>query len=199
MLSDLILASASAIRQTLLQSAGIAPRVVPARVDEESLLLALQAEGAKPRDIADALAEMKARKVSQKHPGSLVLGCDQVLALGNNLLMKPQSPEHAAQQLSLMQGQTHTLFSAMVLYDKAQPVWRYIGVARMTMHPMTKADISAYVAASWDDIRHCVGCYKIENGGDALFSAVEGDMTTIQGLPMPPLISYLRQRGFLTA
>jgi septum formation protein len=197
MLPDLILASASAIRQQLLQSVGLTPRIMPARIDEETILAALQAEGALPRDIADTLAEMKARKIAEKHPDSLVLGCDQILALGQTLLMKPQSREHAVQQLRQMQGQTHDLFSAIVLYDKAKPIWRQIGVARMTMHPMTDAAIIAYVTQHWDNIRDCVGCYKIEDGGDALFSAVVGDVTTIQGLPMPPLIGYLRQRGFI--
>jgi septum formation protein len=194
---DLILASASAIRKQLLQSIGLTPRIMPARIDEETVLAALQADGATPRDIADTLAEMKARKIAEKHLDSLVLGCDQILALGRTLLMKPRSPDHAAHQLHQMQGQTHDLFSAIVLYDKAKPVWRHIGVAHMTMHPMTDTAINAYLAQHWENIRDCVGCYKIEDGGDALFSAVVGDMTTIQGLPMSPLIGYLRQRGFI--
>ena len=194
---DLILASASAIRLQLLQSIGLSPRIIPARIDEEAILAALQAEGESPRDIADMLADMKARKIAEKNPDSLVLGCDQILALGQTLLMKPQSPDHAAHQLHQMQGRTHDLFSAIVLYDKAKPIWRHIGVAHMTMHPMTEAMISAYVTENWDNIRDCVGCYKIEDGGNALFSAVAGDVTTIQGLPLPPLMGYLGLRGFI--
>jgi septum formation protein len=196
--ADLILASTSEIRRLLLERAGLQPIIHPARIDEETILVALQAEGAGPRDIADALAGMKARKVAEKHPASLVLGCDQVLALGKTLLMKPQSPAHAAEQLSQMQGRSHDLFSALVLYDRASPVWRHIGTARLTMHQMTDAAIRTYVADNWHSIRHAVGCYKIEEAGNALFSAVSGDVTTIQGLPMPPLMEYLRLRGFIT-
>jgi septum formation protein len=198
MLPDLILASASDIRCTLLRSAGLAPRIVPARIDEESIVLALQGEGAAPRDIADVLADMKARKVAEKNPESLVLGCDQTLALGKKLLMKPTSPAHAVEQLHQMQGKSHDLYSALVLYDKAKPIWRQIGTARLTMHPLTMAAIQVYVNDNWHSIRQAVGCYKIEEAGHALFSAVEGDVTTIQGLPLPPLIGYFRQRGFIT-
>lgn len=194
---DFILASSSDIRRVLLTTLGLTPRVIPPRIDEESILAALQAEQAKPRDIADTLAEMKARKIADKHPEAVVLGCDQVLALGKTLLMKPQSPDHAAAQLHLMQGQTHDLSSAMVLYEKAKPVWRHVGTARLTMHAMTQSDITSYVAKNWHSIQHAVGCYKIEEAGHALFSAVEGDVTTIQGLPLPPLMGYLRLRGFI--
>jgi septum formation protein len=195
---DFILASSSDIRRTLLSALGLTPRVIPARIDEQSILAALQAEQAKPRDIADTLAEMKARKIADKHPEAVVLGCDQVLALGKTLLIKPQSPDHAAAQLHQMQGQTHDLFSAMVLYEKAKPVWRHVGTAQLTMHAMTEAEIASYVKKNWHSIQHAVGCYKIEEAGHALFSAVVGDVTTIQGLPLPPLIGYFRLRGFIT-
>lgn len=194
----LILASSSATRRDLLIAAGLALTQIPARIDEESILHALQAEGAHPRDIADTLAEMKAHKIAARHPDSLVLGCDQVLALGRLLLMKPHSPDHAMAQLSQMQGHTHHLYAAIVLYDQGKPVWRHIGIARMTMHPLSDAAIASYVQDNWHSIRHSVGCYRIEDSEDALFSAVEGDITTIQGLPMPPLLDYLHQRRFLT-
>jgi len=194
----LILASASATRRDLLVAAGLAAIQMPARVDEETILRAMEAEGAHPRDIADALAEMKARKIAARHPNSLVLGCDQVLALGRFLLVKPHSPDHAMAQLSQMQGHTHHLYAAIVLYDQGKPIWRHIDIARMTMHPLSDATIAAYVADNWYSIRHAVGCYRIEDSKDALFSAVEGDITTIQGLPVPPLMDYLRQRGFIT-
>ena len=98
----------------------------------------------------------------------------------------------------MMQGQTHHLYAAIVLCDQGRSVWRHIGVARMTMHPLSEAVIAAYVDENWLTIQHAVGCYRIEDSREALFSAVEGDTTTIQGLPMPPLINYLRQRGFIT-
>jgi septum formation protein len=194
---DLILASSSDIRRSLLQGAGLEPIIRPARIDEENIVSALQAEGATPRDIADALAEMKARKIADRHPDDLVLGCDQVLALGGTLLMKPRSPAHAAEQLHQMQNRSHDLFSALVLYDTAKPIWRNISTARMTMHPMTDDTIQAYVDEHWHSIRHAVGCYKIEEAGHKLFSAMDGDVTTIQGLPLRPLMDYLGLRGFL--
>ena len=193
-----ILASTSAIRKSLLEGAGLHLTVLPARIDEDTILAALQADGATPRDIADTLAEMKARKIADKHPNARVLGCDQVLALGDALLMKPKSPTHAAEQLYQMQGRSHDLFSAVVLYENAKPIWRHIGRARLTMHPMTDAEIQTYVTQNWHSIQHAVGCYKIEDGGVALFSAIKGDVSTIQGLPMPPLLDYLRLRGFIS-
>lgn len=195
MLAPLILASASDIRLALLQGAGIAVRAIPARIDEEAIVASLLSENAGPRDIADTLAEMKARKIAERFPSDLVLGCDQVLALGQDLLMKPTSPQHAAEQLQRMQGRAHDLFSALVLYDKAKPIWRHIGVAHLTMHPLTDTAISAYVQAHWASIRHAVGCYKIEEAGRSLFSAVDGHITTIQGLPLAPLLAYLQLRG----
>jgi septum formation protein len=193
-----ILASASDTRRDLLTGAGLSPIQIPARVDENTILAALQDEGAHPRDIADTLAEMKAQKIAARHATALVLGCDQVLALGKALLMKPRSGDHAKAQLSQMQGRTHHLYAAIVLYDQGQPIWRHVGVARMTMHPLSDAAIAAYVDENWHIIQHAVGCYRIEDSRDALFSAIEGDTTTIQGLPMPPLMDYLHQRGFIT-
>jgi septum formation protein len=194
-----ILASASDVRLRLLLGAGLRPVVMPARVDEYALMAALLADGASPRDIADTLAEMKARKVSERHRQALVLGCDQVLALGSRLLTKPQSPDDAVGQLKDLRGRTHDLFSALVLYDEGRPIWRHIGEAQLTMRVLTDAEIKAYVAENWDSIQHAVGCYKIEEAGQALFSAVKGDRSTIQGLPLAPLTQYLTQRGHMTA
>ncbi len=132
-----------------------------------------------------------------KHPASLVLGCDQVLALGAVLFDKPISPDDATAQLNALQGRTHTLFSALVLYHKAEPIWRFIGRANMTMRPLPAAFITDYVTRNWHSIQHSVGCYKIEEAGRALFSAIDGDDATIQGLPLTPLMGYLGQRGFI--
>ncbi len=179
-----------------MQQAGLSATAIPARIDEDAVKSALLADDARPRDIADTLAEIKARKCAQKHPTALVLGCDQVLALGATVFDKPTSPADAISQITRLQGQTHTLFSAVVLYDNAKPVWRHIGQAHLTMRPLTPDFIADYVARNWHSIQHSVGCYKIEEEGRALFSAIEGDDTTIMGLPMPPLMGYLAQRGF---
>jgi septum formation protein len=172
---------------------------IPARIDEASAKTALLADDARPRDIADALAELKARKCALKHPTALVLGCDQVLVLGSALFDKPASPDDAIAQITALQGRTHTLLSALVLYDKAAPIWRHIGQAQLTMHPLSPAFIADYVARNWHSIQHSVGGYKIEEEGLALFSAIDGDDPTIQGLPLAPLMGYLIQRGFTAA
>ena len=198
-MTPLLLASQSTIRLTLLQNAGVAVQAHPARVDEEALRAALQAEDATPRDIADALAEAKALKLAQRHPQALVLGCDQILALGPRLFAKPTSRTEARQQLVDLSGQTHQLLSAAVLYHEGQPIWRHVGVARLTMRQASDAYLDAYLDRTWPAIQHSVGGYQLEVEGIRLFSAIEGDYFTILGLPLLPLLSYLSLRGFITA
>ena len=193
----LILASASIIRRQLLADAGVSVEALPARIDEEQIRAALEAEGAKPRDMADALAEMKARKLADRHPADLILGCDQVLDLDGNLLSKPESPDEARDHLRLMRGRSHRLLSAVVAYENAEPVWRHVAEARLTMHQISDAYLDDYVARNWDSIRHAVGCYKIEEEGVRLFSAISGDHFTILGLPLLPLLAWLGTRGMI--
>ena len=191
----LVLASASEIRSQMLHAAGVDHHPIPARVDEDALKASMVQGDAMPRDIADALAEMKARKVSQKVPDALVLGCDQVLAHGGSVLSKPQSPEEACDQLARLRGATHQLLSAAVLYEDSEPVWRHVGVARLTMRAFSDAYRDDYVARNWESIRWSVGCYKIEEEGVRLFSNITGDHFTVQGLPLLELLSYLALRG----
>jgi len=193
----LLLASQSAIRLTLLQNAGVPVQAHPARVDEQALCAALQAEQATPRDIADALAEAKALKLAQRHPQALVLGCDQVLAYGPRLFSKPTSRLQAREQLVDLSGQTHQLLSAAVLYHEGQPIWRHVAVARLTMRRVSDAYLDDYLDRNWPAIQQSVGSYQLEGEGIRLFSAVEGDYFTILGLPLLPLLSYLSLRGFI--
>lgn len=193
----MILASTSPTRLTMLRAAGLNPTPVAPRVDEASIRDALTAEDATPRDIADTLAEMKARKVAEKHPETLVLGCDQVLALDRETFAKPETPEDARAQLRRLRGKTHKLLSALVVYENAEPVWRYLGEARLTMHDISDAYLDDYVTRNWDSIRHSVGCYKVEEEGVRLFSAIAGDHFTILGLPLLPLLAYLGNRGMI--
>ncbi|MDR9427893.1 MAG: nucleoside triphosphate pyrophosphatase [Salibaculum sp.] len=197
MTEDLILASASQIRSRLLGAAAVPHESIPARIDEDSLRASMIQEDAKARDIADALAEMKARKVSQKYPEALVLGCDQVLAHDNALLSKPETPQEARTQLAALRGTTHQLLSAAVLYQDAEPLWRHIGVARLTMRSFSDAYLDDYITRNWDSIRWSVGGYKIEEEGIRLFSNIAGDHFTVQGLPLIELLSYLTLRGTL--
>lgn len=193
----ILLASASEIRLSLLQAAGIAAHAAPARIDEEAIRHALQAEGATPRDLADTLAEMKARKLAEKNPGTLVLGCDQVLEMKGQIFAKPESQEEGIAQLRQLRGQTHKLLSAAVLYEDGRPIWRHVGEARLTMRDLSDSYIDDYVQRNWDSIRHSVGGYKLEEEGVRLFSAIQGDHFTILGLPLIPLISYLQTRGII--
>lgn len=195
----LILASTSAARARLLRDAGVPFEAVPARVDEASIRAALGAEGAGPRDMADALAEAKARKIGASRPDRLVLGCDQILDLDGAVISKPESPEAALAQLCRLGGATHRLHSAVVAYEGGEPVWRHVGVARLTMRAAGEAWLGDYVARHWDDIRHSAGSYQVEGEAMRLFQRIDGDLFTVLGLPMLPLLSWLVARGTLPA
>lgn len=193
----LLLASASETRLSLLRNAGIEVRALPARIDEETIRHTLEHEGAHPRDVADTLAEMKARKIAEKHPGALVLGCDQVLEFDRKTWGKPECPDAARAQLIAMRGQSHRLLSAVVLYDGGSPIWRHLSHAELTMRNFPDIWLEAYILRNWESIRHSAGAYKLEEEGVRLFSAIDGDYFTILGLPLLPLLSYLDMRGFI--
>jgi septum formation protein len=193
----IVLASTSVTRLQMLRAAGLVVEAVAARVDEAAIRDALVAEAAHPRDIADALAELKARKVSEKRLSDLVLGCDQILELNGKIFAKPESREVIRDHLSQLRGKTHKLHSAIVAYENAQPVWRHIDEARLTMCQVSDAYLDDYVSRNWDSIRHAVGGYKIEEEGVRLFSAISGDHFTILGLPLLPLLAWAGSRGMI--
>ena len=192
-----ILASGSKIRAQLLRNAGLAFKVLPARIDEAALRRSGGAQKAGPRDLAEMLADAKAGKIAAQNRGAFVLGCDQIAALGTEILCKPESPDDARAQLARLSGQDHHLFSAAVLYHGGAPVWRFVGQVTLRMHRLSPAYISAYVARNWASIRTAVGCYKLEEEGVRLFSAVQGDYFHVLGLPLIELLSYLAERGEL--
>ena len=195
--APLVLASSSATRQNMLRSANIPFESIPPRIDEESLRVSLKAENAQPRDIADALAEMKALRISDKKPGALVLGCDQVLAFEGIVFSKPQDPDHARDQLATLSGKAHQLLSAAVIYKDGKPAWRHVGVVRLQMRDLSRDYIQGYVDRNWDSIRHSVGAYKIEEEGVRLFSRIDGSHFSILGLPLIELIGFLTIRGVI--
>lgn len=192
----LLLASQSAGRANILRAAGLSFETSPAHIDEEGLTAALQAEGQSPRNIADALAEAKAIKISSRLPGVIVLGADSVLALDDGVMLtKPDDKDDAKAQLRTMAGRRHRLFSAVVAARDGQAIWRHVDVAKLSMRALSDSFIDAYVEQNWDSIRWTVGCYEIEGAGVQLFDRVEGDPWTIIGLPMLPLLQWLRTIG----
>lgn len=194
---DLILASASPIRRELLQNAGLTVSAIPPRVDEDAIRAAMIGDGANPRDIADTLAEAKARKVAGKHPDALVLGCDQILAKGAQIFAKAETLDQARAQLCDLRGQTHQLLSALVLYDAGEPIWRHVSVARLTMRDLSDAYLDDYLSRQWPSVADAVGCYKLESEGARLFTEIEGDYFTVLGLPLLPLLNFFALRGFI--
>jgi septum formation protein len=196
-MSSLVLASGSAARLRLLRAAGVAVAVDPARVDEASIIESLQAEGAQPRDIADLLAELKVLQVSERHPGSLVVGADQVLSLGKDLFQKPGNLAGAREQLRRLRGRTHVLSSAVAVARDGSVIWRVVKEAQLTMREFSDAFLESYLAEAGGDILGSVGGYHVEGLGLQLFSRVEGDTFTIQGLPMLPLLDFLRTQGMV--
>lgn len=197
--TPLLLASASPIRLTLLQNAGLTVTAQPARIDEAAVRASLQAEAARPRDVADTLAELKARKLADRNPGALILGCDQVLVCGDRIWAKPDDLAQARTQLQALRGHTHQLLSALVLYHEARPIWRHVATANLTMATVSDAYLDAYLARNWPIVAGSVGAYQIEGEGIRLFTALEGDYFAILGLPLLPLLSYLALKGFIAS
>lgn len=193
----IILASQSAARRAMLQAAGIAHEALPAHVDEEAITAGLQLEAASPERIADALAEVKALKISRQHAG-LVLGADSVVVTADGqLINKPETRARAEAQLRQLAGTTHRLISAAVICEGGKPVWRSAGAAKLTMRPLSDDFIARYLDAEGEAVLGCVGCYRIEGLGAQLFSRIDGDQFVIRGLPLLAVLDYLRVRGVM--
>lgn len=191
----LILASQSAVRKSLLVNAGIAVETMPADIDERGIQ---QDSGlADPGKIAALLAAEKAKLISARNPGRYVVGADQTLALGEQLFSKPVDRAAAATQIRTLSGQMHALHSAVAVAKDGAVLFADVSVARMTMRPLTDAEIAAYLAEAGDAVLASVGAYQLERTGIHLFTRIEGDHFTILGLPLLPLFGFLRSRNLL--
>ena len=191
----LILASQSRARQMLLANAGISFDAIPADIDER----ALQKNSglSAPGEIAGLLAREKACFVSLKNPGRYVVGADQTLALGNRLFSKPAGRTQAADQLRLLAGHTHELHSAVAVARDGKIVFSDVIVARMTMRRLAENEIEAYLDEAGQAVTTSVGAYQLEGLGVHLFERVDGDHFTVLGLPLMPLLAFLRREGRL--
>lgn len=195
----LILASGSSARRAMLSAAGIVFDVVPAEIDEDAIKSAMTSEndGVEAIDVARALAAEKALAVARTHPGTLVIGSDQVLVFDRQMFSKAANTSQARQTLSTLRGSTHQLVSAVALASSDAVVWQTVDSAQLTMRRFSNDFLDDYLNVNGERILSCVGCYEIEGAGVQLFERVEGDHFTIMGMPLLPLLSELRNRGVL--
>jgi len=194
-MTALVLASASSSRARLLQHAGVPFEVHPAHVDEDSVKESMLADGAQGRAIADALAELKARRVSNARPDAVVLGADQVLICDGELFSKAETIEDAAAQLRGLRGKLHLLVTVAVLVKDGAAIWWHADISMLWMRDFSDTFLETYLAAESDDLLGSVGCYRLEATGVQLFERIEGDYFSILGLPLVPLLAALRQHG----
>ncbi|MDP1599942.1 nucleoside triphosphate pyrophosphatase [Phenylobacterium sp.] len=198
MSTQIILASKSAARRAVLTGAGVPFEVSVAGVDEDAVKNAMLAEGASPRDVADALAELKAIKVSRSKPG-FVIGSDQTLEFEGKLYDKAETVDGAAERLRTMRGKPHKLHSAVVVAKDGAPIWREIVSATLTMRDFSDEFLASYLELEGEEALGSVGCYRLEGPGAQLFSKIEGDYFAILGLPLMGLLDLFRRHGVLAA
>jgi septum formation protein len=195
---SVILASKSAARRAVLDGAGVPYEAVVAGVDEDAVKASLLAEGCGPREVADALAELKAIRVSRGRD-ALVIGADQTLDLDGRLYDKVADVAAARQRLMELRGRTHKLHSAVVVARDGTPIWREVATSKLTMRDFTDDFLDGYLAAEGEAALGSVGCYRLEGPGAQLFARIEGDYFGILGLPLLGLLDLLRRHGELPA
>lgn len=199
---DLVLASTSPFRQRMLEAAGVSFRVVPPEVDEAAIKRRLSSDSAKPLSppaIAEALARAKAEAVSARIPEALVIGADQVLALGDELVSKPRDLGEARRQLQHLRGKSHNLFTAAALAQGGKAVWSQVEIATLVMRAFSNSFLEGYLREGGEGLCRMVGAYEIEGRGIQLFDRVDGDTFGIVGLPLLPLLAELRARGAIAS
>ncbi len=195
----LVLASASRTRRNMLEAAGIAVATDPAALDEAALKDAARRDGLGADACALRLAAAKAAAVAPRHPGALVIGADQMLECGGQWLDKPADVAAARAQLVLLRGRSHTLHSAVAAAEGGRVAWQHVEPARLAMRRFSDAFLDAYIAAQGAQLCDCVGAYRLEGPGAQLFERIAGDYFAILGLPLLPLLAFLRDRGAIAA
>lgn len=195
--ADLVLASASTARRMLLLKAGVPFRVDAANIDEAEVKASLKAEGATAMQAAETLAELKARHVSRRHTGSLVIGADQILDCAGTWFDKPASEDEAAAHLRALAGKRHTLETAVCVVRDGTRIWHHNARALLRMRPFGEAFLADYLEAMGAQVQDSVGAYRLEGAGVQLFEQIEGDYFTILGLPLLPLLGFLRTHGVI--
>lgn len=195
----LVLASASAVRRALLSNAGLEVAIDPGAIDEDEVKRALRADGASAAAVAEALAEMKAMRVTRRHAGALVFGADQMLECNGVWFDKPADRAHAAAHLAALSGKTHQLISAVVCVRDGARLWHHTARASLTMRPLSAGFIERYLDAIGPRATESVGAYQLEGLGTHLFARVEGDYFTILGLPLLAVLAFLREHGAVAA
>jgi len=193
----LILASASPTRKSMLENAGLEFSVIPARVDEEEIKLSLRAGGAAAEHIAETLAEHKACAVSAKNPGKLIIGADQILALNDEIFSKPENIDGARRQIQKLRGKPHRLISSVCVAVDGTRTWHHTGSADLQMRKFSDEALNLYLDMVGDAVLNSPGGYQVEGPAIQLFRSIKGDFFTILGLPLLPLLDYLRTRKVL--
>ncbi|MEP3276469.1 MAG: Maf-like protein [Stappiaceae bacterium] len=199
MMEKIILASGSKVRADLMKGAGLSFDIKPADIDERAVEAALTVDEMVPEDIASILAQSKAEQISDIFPEATIVGADQVLALGDERFNKPADMEAARRQLLALSGKTHTLHSAVVCVKNGKTVWRHVSSAHLTMRAFDGVFVGRYLAKAGKTALQSVGCYQLEGLGIQLFERLEGDYFTILGMPMLPLLAFLRNQKLLEA
>lgn len=196
-MENLILASQSQARQSLLAGAGLSFTCQPAHIDEDSVKQTLKQQGKTASDLALKLAQDKALKISTQNPDSLIIGGDQTLDCNGTWLDKPTSRAEAKNHLTLMRNTTHSLYSAVCLAQGGDIVWQTVSPVHLTTWDYPDTFMENYLNTMGDGVMDTVGGYKLEHHGATLFSQIQGDYFTVLGLPLLPLLNELRNRGIL--
>ena len=192
-----VLASSSPTRAQLLENTGLSFEISPPNIDETAIKEAFQTEDMQPSDLAELLAETKATEVAKKHQDAIIIGTDQVLALGSEILSKPHNKDEAYATLFKLRGKTHKLISAIILVKNEEVIWRHSSTAELTMREFSPEFLGHYIAHAGEGLFASPGAYQLEFLGIHLFEEIKGDYFTILGFPILSLLTVLREKGYI--